>query len=542
MYIEENVTIKEIDKVNIRFGHIYPDIYTNAMSSLGYLLVYHLMNERDDCFCERIVYPNTKSIETDTPLKDFDILNFTIHTELDYFKVIDILKNSAIPLSRNERTNDDPLIIAGGPCVSANPMPLSDFIDILCIGEGEILLNELIDTYKKFKNPKGHLEKFMEIEGLYLPIFKNRTDIRLITDMDEKFHITSPIILKEKEGAKPINKIYLDVSRGCTRGCRFCLTGYIYRPVRETSAERLIAVAEECRKNSAIDTINLIGPAVSDYPNIEYLIESLQKRNFKVSVPSMRVETVTKNFLLSLKKAGLKKLTIALESTIKNRMSMNKNISEKTLRNLIKMALELNFNLRLYFIIGFPNETEEDILKLTEFFKSIIDLKNQINENLNLEFKISHLIPKAHTPLQWENYNLDLSYQRMELIINQMNDLNLKLVYSENDAPIYINENKDVILEFNSPVAGLKQYVLSCGGSELGSLLIKKEENISIAEWKRYIPHYTLDSILPWEDINMGFNENFLEKEYEKIKTLKPTPWCDISHCYMCKNNCLNNK
>ena len=251
MLYEKNIFKKDYRKVDIRFGLCYPNIYRTAMSSLGYNILYNLINEREDTWCERIIYPDTNSLESNTPSRHYDILSFSLQFEEDYFHVLEILSDSRIPLKRENRSDNNPLIIAGGPCATANPMPLADYIDIFIIGEGEKTINELLDVYKDSKS--RNMKKFLEIKGLYIPEFDNETKRSLIHDMDETYHITQPIVSKSDDDEFESvfnNSIMLNISRGCTRGCRFCMAGYLYRPTRETDWKKLIDIALENRKNT----------------------------------------------------------------------------------------------------------------------------------------------------------------------------------------------------------------------------------------------------------------------------------------------------
>ena len=221
MIYEKNTFIKNHKQVDIRFGLAYPNVYQTAMSSLGYNILYNQINEREDTWCERIIYPNSKSLESNTPSKYFDILSFTLQFEEDYVNVLDILQKSDIPLKREERTSEDPLIIAGGPCPTANPMPLSDYIDLFIIGEGENTLNCLLD---RFLTSKKELKDYLDIPGIYIPEYNNKTKIDIIDDMNEAYHITQPVVSRsDEENYQTVfnNTIMLNVSRGCTRGCRF---------------------------------------------------------------------------------------------------------------------------------------------------------------------------------------------------------------------------------------------------------------------------------------------------------------------------------
>ena len=252
MLYEKNTFIKNHKHIDVHFSLCYPNIYQTAMSSLGYNILYNQINEREDTWCERIIYPNEKSIESNTPTEYFDILSFTLQFEEDYFNVLELLKKSNIPLKRKDRGKDDPLIIAGGPCPTANPKPLSDYIDLFIIGEGENTLNEFIDEYK---NSKKDLEKYLKIPGIYIPQFDNKCKISLVNDMNNAYHITEPIISKSDDKDYQTifnNTIMLNVSRGCTRGCRFCMSGYLYRPMRETNYKKLVDIAITNREKTGI--------------------------------------------------------------------------------------------------------------------------------------------------------------------------------------------------------------------------------------------------------------------------------------------------
>ena len=512
MLYEKNIFLKDYKKVDVRFGLCYPNVYRTAMSSLGYNILYNSINEREDTWCERIIYPNFKSIESDTPGKYFDILSFTLQFEEDYFNVLEMLKNTGIPLKRKNRSEDDPLIIAGGPCASANPMPLSDYIDIFIIGEGENILNEFIEIYKTSENK--NLEKFLGTDGIYIPEFDNETELVRINDMNETYHITQPVITKsDDEEFQSIfnNSIMLNVSRGCTRGCRFCMSGYLYRPCRETDCETLIDIAVESRKNTGLNKITLIGAAVSDYSNLNQLIESLEKEGFQISTPSLRIESITRETLTALKKSGLKTITLAPESIPRLRKVVNKDISDEQIFSVIQNAVELDFNIKLYFLIGIPGESFEDIEKLCNYMKKIAYMHNDLKK---VKFSINPVIPKPHTPLQWESYDFNDIKKKTRYIKKEMKKYNIKC---------------------ESPKKGLIQYILSCGNSSVGELIEKSlSEKLTLKDWKEITPEYNIDDVLPWSKIDTGINKRFLIKEHENLKTLKQTQWCENSRCYNC--------
>ena len=479
MLYEKNIFLKNYKNIQIRFALTYPNIYRTAMSSLGYNILYNCINEREDTWCERIIFPNIKSIESETSSKHFNIISFSLQFEEDYFNVLKMLKDSEIPLKRKDRGENDPLIIAGGPCATANPMPLSDYIDIFIIGEGEEVMNNLLDCYL---NSKKDLKEYLNISGLYIPEYDNKTKISIIKNMDDAYHITQPVLSNsDDETIQNVfnNTIMLNVSRGCK--------------------------------------ITLIGAAVSDYENLEILIKSLEKEGFQISTPSLRIESLTMNTLKILKQSGLKTITLAPESIAKLRKVINKDIQEEKIFTVIRNAVELDFNIKLYFLIGIPGETMDDIEELCNYMKSIANMHNNLK---SVKFSVNPLIPKPQTPLQWEVYDFKDIKKKTRYIKNEMKKYNIKC---------------------ESPKKGLVQYILSCGNRAIGEVIEKSlTKKITLKEWKELIPDYTIDDTLPWNNIDVGVSERFLKIENKRLRTLKQTPWCEISECYNC-GACENN-
>jgi radical SAM superfamily enzyme YgiQ (UPF0313 family) len=538
MLHEENIISKPLEDIDVRVGIIFPDYYENSLLSLGYQIIYYMLNERNDCFCERIVFPHTKSIETNTPLNEFDILSFSIHHTTGYFNMIEMLKKDGIPVLREDRTEDDPLIIAGGPCITANPMPVKDFIDICWIGEVENGLYEFVDTYKKFK--KDHLEEFTKIEGLYVPKLNNPTNITLISDMNEKYHVYKPFTAKDEDN-NIVNTIHLDVLRGCSHGCRFCMAGYLYKPSRETDFDKLIEIAEESRKYSGINKVSLVGPDLSDFSKFFELIKALHSRDFNVHIPSVRLEKITKELLVLFKNSRLDRFDIAQESIYKIRKSVNKDVPDDVIQNVVETAFDIGLNLKFLFLIGFPNETEEDIRDLAKYIKSILKTRDKYDKNLEVDFRISPVVPKPHTPFQWEPLDIDIINYKIDVFLDELSDLDLDFIGKTMFGLSYINYSINARFDFNSNEDCIKDYILSCGGSEVGELIMNKSYDSPLSEWENYFPRYEIGDELPWDGINLGYRDSFIPREHRKMLKAKTTQWCGESPCYNCKDNCDDN-
>ena len=425
---------------------------------------------------------------------------------------MEMLKKAGIPLKRKDRGDDDPLIIAGGPCATANPLPLSDYIDIFIIGEGEAILNGFLDRY--LESPNSDLKKFLDLDGVYIPEYNNKTKIVLVDNMDDAYHITEPIISKsDDENYQTIfnNSIMLNVSRGCSRGCRFCMASYLYRPTRESDWERLVDIAIENRQKTGINKVTLIGAAVSDYSNLNNLILKLEEEDFQISTPSLRIESISRKTLETLKESGLKTITLAPESINRLRKVINKDIPDEKIFSVIRDAVDLDFKIKLYFLIGIPGESKEDVGELIDYMKKIAKMHNNIQ---NVKFSVNPIIPKPHTPLQWEQYDFKDIKNKTRYIKKEMRKYNIKC---------------------ESPKKGMIQYILSCGNREVGALIEKSLTKPPILkEWKELLPNYRICDELPWSNIDVGINEEFLKIENKRLRNLKQTPWCETSACYNC--------
>ncbi len=527
MFREHNVVVKDPLKVEMRFASCYPNLYRSAMSSLGFHIIYDLLNYHDDIYCERVVYPYGKSLETGSPLSDFDVVSFSLQYEQDYPHVLEMLREGGLEVRGKDRSPDDPLVIAGGPCASSNPMPMTPFIDLFILGDGEVILPELVDKIRTMDNPRSQIHELVELEGVFIPNRMDGKKAKLVQleDMHDAWRPVKQVFpeTNNKELIPAFGKSFLlEVSRGCARGCRFCMAGCIYRPRREVDIGTLIKTAKEGRKATGLDKIALIGAAVSDYSQIEKLCQELIELDFQVTTPSLRIESISKNLLESLKESGLKTITIAPESTWRLRKVINKPITDDEIRNTMEIAFKMDLNVKLYFLTGLPTQTHED---LEDMLNLIRDLQDMAPQRDSLRISINPFIPKPHTPFQWAEFNLKNIKQNVKFLKKNLKSRHFKVE----------NPNKAFI-----------QYVLSMGDAALADIIEESSlQKVPLGEWKKYIPTLSIDPSrngdsgeLPWKDINVGINDEFLLSEYKKALKGDLTPWCETFGCYNCGAAC----
>ncbi|MEG3224629.1 MAG: radical SAM protein [Methanobacteriales archaeon Met13] len=512
MLQEHNVVVKDPRRVEVRFASCYPNLYRSAMSSLGFHIVYDMLNYREDVYGERVVYPYAKSLETGTTLNNFDIVGFSLQYEEDYIHVLEMLQKGGLNLKKVDRKYDDPLVIAGGPCVTSNPLPMTPFVDLFLVGDGEAILPDFIDTFKELRNPRGELEAFQDIKGVYLP--DHPVQINLIKDMGEAWKPVHQVIpeTSDKNFIPAFGRSFLlEVSRGCTRGCRFCMAGCLYRPRREVPLDELLETARKGRTTTGLNKIALIGAAVSDHSHIEDLCQNLLEMDFQITLPSLRVEAVNDSLLEILQDSGLKTITLAPESTWNLRKVVNKSLTDDDIFTAVKKTFQHGMNVKLYFLVGLPTETQEDLNDLSKLIKT---LKSLAPKNSALRISVNPFIPKPHTPFQWASFNLKEVKQKITYLNREFGSRYFKA---------------------ESPRTSLVQYVLSVGDAKIGDALEKSlTQKLSLPEWKKLAPQWNLESELPWKNIKVGVDNTFLKEEYSKALDGDFTPWCETFGCYKC--------
>jgi radical SAM superfamily enzyme YgiQ (UPF0313 family) len=488
---------------------IYPNSYYIGMSNLGVHAIYSLLNSRSDIVCERAFCEKENStkktppiaLESQRPLSDFAILAFSITYELDYFNVVQILKTSGVPLHSADRDESHPVIIAGGPCITANPAPLSPFFDCLCIGEAEPILPAMLPILSEgIKGTRDDLLKALSLlPGVYVPNYYSGAPVaRQWTKNLDDFPVASAILTPDTE----LGDLYLmEIERGCNWDCRFCLVSQTYCPIRFRSLDKLIAQAEiglKYRKR-----LGLVGPAVTAHPHIEELTVKLSQMGAGLSVSSLRIKPLSQVVLEQLAKGRAETITLAPEAGSQRlRNLIKKGISEEDILKAIGMVAEQGIKqIKLYFMLGLPTETDEDIEEIIKLTIRCKDIANKRQTGCRLILNFAPFIPKAGTPFQWEPMApLDILNRRLSLLKNSL-------------------PRKGIKLKFESPDWSEVQAVLSRGDTEVAEVLANVD-NVSLSGWRRatdkchldvdYYAHekWKVDKQLPWAMVNLSAGQN----------------------------------
>ncbi len=517
---------------------IYPNTYYIGMSNLGFQTIYGLLNSYDDIVCERVFWGgDKKSIESGRPLDDFAVLAFSISYELDYFNVVEILTSSATPLVAADRNDAHPLVIAGGPCIIANPEPLSPFFDCFAIGEGEAILPAMIEALRGEVGECGESEKgiwgkrdellraLSSLPGVYVPSLHDGKPIsrQWVRNIDD-FATTSVILTSQTE----LGDMYLiEVTRGCQWGCRFCLAGFLFRPFRFRSLSNLLSQAERGLKYKK--RVGLLGAAVSDHPELDELVDRLRHMGAELSVSSLRIRPLSRAVLRGLVESGTETVSLAPEAGSERlRQIINKGVAE---RDIIEAVDEVGGQglrqLKLYFMIGLPTETEDDI---EELIKLAIGLKERLTRRragTHLTLTIEPFVPKAGTPFQW------LPMTSAEILSHRLATLRNSL------------EPKGIAVRSESVAWAIVQGVLSRGDRRLAQALARMEGK-SLSSWRRALEECSLDADfyigreipvderLPWANLDSGVDTGYLERELERARLGEETPPCPLVECHKC--------
>ena len=547
---------------------IYPNTYFVGMSNLGYQQVYHLLNHREDTICERVFLPDRDDMDeyqrTGTPifslesqrlLRDFDIIAFSIPFENDYLHALKILEMGNIPLMAAERSEEHPLVVAGGVTTFLNPEPMADFIDLFLIGEGEELVNEFVDGYIKNNDAEKVelLSKLTKIEGIYVPSlysvsYKPDGTIESFVQKGKASRKVKRRWIRDIDSAPTVSRIFtpdtefsgmhlVEISRGCGRGCRFCTAGFIYLPPRIRNPKRILddisgqwSVASG--QSTHIDKVGLVSAAVSDYPFIHSLCVPLIAMGKKVSVSSLRMDSTSDELVDALKESGHKTMTFAPEAgTERLRNVINKGISEDDILKSVEMAISRGIlNAKLYFLIGLPTETDDDIegiVKLAKRIKKeVLGLTKEAGRIGTITLSINPLIPKPWTPFQWSP-------------MEDVKSMGNKLKYIKES----LKKEGNIEVNHENPKDSYIQALLSRGDRRVGGIIKAALESGS---WNRGIRESQVDTdfyvyrmrgkdeILPWDFIDHGIEKAYLWKEYERALKGQFTPPCNPPKCHRC--------
>ncbi|HFD2038535.1 TPA: TIGR03960 family B12-binding radical SAM protein [Clostridium perfringens] len=571
---ELNEVIKDPKEVDIRFGFCFPDVYEVGMSHLGSRILYHVLNQRKDTYCERVYAPwpdmeklmrenniPLYALETKDPINEFNFLAFTLQYEMSYTNILNILNMGGIPLRASERTEKDPLVIAGGPC-AYNPEPLYDIVDIFQLGEGEEGLNDLLDLYQKHKdnfNKEAYLREASHIPSVYIPSLYDVTynedgtikefipkydDVpkkvkkRIINNFDQ-VDFPESLIVPYSEIVH--DRVVLELFRGCTNGCRFCQAGMIYRPVREKSRKTLLDQARKMLKATGYDEVSLVSLSTCDYSDIQGLVKDLieehGKNNVSVALPSIRVDAFSVDLLKEIQKVRKTGLTFAPEAgSQRMRDVINKGLTEERILEAAKNAFESGWStIKLYFILGVPYETVEDAAEIGLLAEKIADQyfavpKHIRNKGLRITVSTSILVPKPFTPFQWA------PMEKMDIVTEKINAVKGAI------------KSRSIVYNYHEQKTSYMEAVLARGDRKLCDVLIKAyEKGAKFDGWSEYFDfelwqealaecnvdgdfyvyrQRSYDEILPWDFIDIGVTRKYLERENEKAKTGEPTQNC----------------
>ena len=583
---ELNQVIKNPKDVNIRFAFCFPDVYEVGMSHLGTRILYHTINERKNTYCERVFAPwpdmetlmrksdiKLFTLETKTPLDQFDMLGFTLQYEMSYTNILNMLDMSGITIRASERGEDEPIIMAGGPC-AYNPEPLYDIVDFFEIGEGEEMMDDVLEVYAKHKangkvNKKEFLREISHIGGIYVPSLYDvsynedgtireftpkyedvpaKVKKRIVNNFD-KVSFPDEMIVPYTDIVH--DRVVLETARGCTNGCRFCQAGMIYRPVREKTTNTLIEQARKALKATGYDEVSLASLSICDYSNIQNLISSLvlehEADKVGIALPSIRVDAFSVDLIKEIQKVRKTGLTFAPEAgSQRMRDIINKGLTEERILEAAKSAFESGWStIKLYFILGLPYETTEDAAGIGELAEKMADVyfgipKDVRNKGLKITVSTSILVPKPFTPFQWA------PMARPELV-----DERIKAVRGA-------IKSRSIVYNYHEQETSFMEAVFARGDRRTCDVLIKAfekgakfdgwSEYFNMEIWNEAMEECNLDSefyvyrereydeILPWDFIDIGVNRKYMERENEKAKKAELTKNC-LEGCTGCGIN-----
>ncbi len=583
---EINSVVKDPSQVDIRFAFCFPDVYEIGMSHLGIQILYDMFNRREDVWCERVYSPwpdldrimrqehiPLYALESQDPVRDFDFLGITIQYEMCYTNILQVLDLSGIPIWAAERTDRDPIVIGGGPC-TYNPEPLAPFFDLFYIGEGETQYDALFDLYKEYKKKGKSRQDFLlacaSIPGIYVPSlyepsYKEDGTLAAFTPAAEGVprKVRKELVLQMDEAPypdKPLvplmqvtqDRVTLEIQRGCIRGCRFCQAGQIYRPVRERSLEFLKAQAIRMLESTGCEEITLSSLSSSDYSKLKelvyFLIDETHVRHVNISLPSLRIDAFSLDVMSKVQDIKKSSLTFAPEAgTQRLRDVINKGLTEEDILRGASEAFKGGWNkVKLYFMLGQPTETDEDVMGIARLAERIAETyyeipKEERHGKCQITSSTSFFVPKPFTPFQWAPMNTAEEFLRKAYLVKdtmrqQLNQKSLRYHYHEADV---------TMLEGALARGDRRLAPVICRAYQKGCLFDAWDEYFDNSRWMDAfaeegvdmdfysIRERDLDELLPWDFIDCGVTKQFLKKEYERALQGIVTPNCR-EHCNGC--------
>ncbi len=571
---EWNSVVKNWQKTRIRIALAFPDVYEIGMSNLAMPILYRIWNSQPDVLAERVYAPWVDleallrqhhiplfSLESKRPLKDFDVIGFSLGYELCYTNVVNMLDLAGIPPFSRQRDDSHPLIIAGGSC-ALNPEPVADFFDLFVIGEGEDLAVKLVEVFRAYRDNKAALlRQAARLPGIYVPGLyhaeyredgafasltpaaaeaKSKIERQIVTPLS--YPVTNPVVpyieTVHDRGA-------IEIQRGCSRGCRFCQAGMIYRPVRELPQQAVISSVDDIIQSCGYNEVSLVSLSTGDYHHINELVARLSHKyyhaNLSVSLPSLRLDTSSIDLIEALPRKRKTTLTFAPEAGSERlRQAINKVVSDELILNTLAAAFEKGWmNIKLYFMIGLPTETLDDVKSIVELISKIGKAgKRAGNRSPRLRVSVSTFVPKPHTPCQWSTQEAEATLSVKQELLKQ----GLRRAGAH--------------LSWQDPKISLLEATFSRGDRRLGNVIYKAwETGCKFDTWTEHFNYQSwlqafrengldpafyahrerpLDEPLPWQHIDIGVSPTFLQKEYHNIAQEKATPDCRYASCSAC--------